>query len=266
VVQHPVQTTVQPNGHCTTDAVTSTIVVHGIRGGAGASTIAAVLALTGRTMMHTQLVVAEPDNAAALLGMERPVELPVEVTPKLTLATEPAAGAPLTIVDAGTLAAPRCGPTMLGERHLGVLRGPCYLALRSLFDSKQHLDGIVLVRESGRALTERDITDVTDLDVLATVDASPSVARSIDAGLLPSCIGSLAEFRQLRSWLTRQIDPFPTRPTTAPNHPEMTGTDLLLPQSGSSSRRLQNHHWTAVQQHDRAPGQVPEGVAQQRLS
>ena len=90
-----------------------------------------------------------------------------------------------------------------------------------------------IVAEAGRALNERDVTDVTGVDVLATVAATPTIARTIDAGLLACRYRNLPEFRALRRWLTLQLDPFPTRRPdprrAAPNHPSMSGTDLPLP-------------------------------------
>ncbi len=65
-----------------------------------------------------------------------------------------------------------------------MLRGPCYLALRTLLAADHGLDGIILVAEPGRALNERDVADVTGLDVVATVPVTPGIARTIDAGLL----------------------------------------------------------------------------------
>ena len=72
---------------------------------------------------------------------------------------------------------------------------------------------------------------VGGLDVVATVPVTPGIARTIDAGLLAARHQNQREFRELRRWLTVQLDPFPTRQpdrgSTAPTHPEMSRTDLL---------------------------------------
>ena len=142
------------------------------------------------------------------------------------------------------------GPRASGERRLGVLRGPCYLALRTLLAGQHGLDGLVLVAEPGRALNERDVADVTGLDVVATVPVTPGVARTIDAGLLAARHQNQREFRDLRRWLTTQLDPFPTRPpprrATAPTHPEMAGTDLLGALCAPSGIREPRGEWSRV--------------------
>ena len=137
--------------------------------------------------------------------------------------------AELTIIDAG------------GDRSISRpqdrRRAPAGRAARSVLSRTadaargQHgLDGIVLVAEPGRALNERDVADVTGLDVVATVPVTPGIARTIDAGLLAARHHDQREFRDLRRWLTTQLDPFPSRRpprrATAPTHPEMAGTDL----------------------------------------
>jgi hypothetical protein len=181
-------------------------------------------------MVRTELVTTDPVLTSALLGVAQPDHLPAEVLPQLVLAQEASGEAELTIIDAGTVTEASVGPSASGERCLGVLRGPCYLALRTLLAGQHSLDGLVLVAEPGRALSERDVVDVTGLDVVATVPVTPGIARTIDAGLLASRHENLREFRDLRRWLTTQLDPFPTRPpdrrSTAPTHPEMNGTDL----------------------------------------
>ncbi|MEZ5230135.1 MAG: hypothetical protein R2710_26755 [Acidimicrobiales bacterium] len=216
------------------DGAIDTIRLVGIRGGAGTSTIAGVLAMHAATMVPTELVTSDPRMACALLGFAEPGGLPAEVAPKLVVADRRQGREGLTVVDEGTLDPESGRPgSRPGERSLGVLRGPCYLALRTLMADPHNLDGLVLVTEFGRALTERDVVDVTGLDVVATVAGTPSVARTIDSGLLAARYRNLADFRPLRRWLTLQLDPFPARRTdprrTAPNHPSMSGTDLLLP-------------------------------------
>ena len=75
---------------------------------------------------------------------------------------------------------------------------PCYLALRRAVGLRAEADGVVLVRDSGRALDRRDIADVLDLPVVAAVDVDPAVARAVDAGVLTRRLPRAME-RQLRS-------------------------------------------------------------------
>lgn len=65
-----------------------------------------------------------------------------------------------------------------------VFRGPCYLALSTLVAGAERPDGIILVAEAGRSLTQRDVEQVTGVPIVAVVRSSPDVARCIDAGLL----------------------------------------------------------------------------------
>ncbi len=226
---------------CTGDCTVDTIRLVGAAGGSGTSTIAAILAMHAAAMVSTELVTADDDYTSALLGVGPPAEVPHRVMENLTLATGRWARRGLTVIDDGTLGLTRAGtPAKPGERRIGVLRGPCYLAIRTLMAAPYGLDGLIVVAEAGRALNERDVADVTGLDVVATVTATPSVARTIDAGLLARRYKNLTEFRPLRRWLTLQLDPFPTRRPdprrAAPNHPSMSGTDLPLPPDGERGR------------------------------
>ena len=110
------------------------------------------------------------------------------------------------------------GPRASGERRLGVLRGPCYLALRTLLAAEHGLDGLVLVAEPGRALNERDVADVTGLDVVATVPVTPGVARTIDAGLLAARHAEPARVPRSPSLAHRPARPLPDPSTTQESH------------------------------------------------
>jgi MinD-like ATPase involved in chromosome partitioning or flagellar assembly len=61
---------------------------------------------------------------------------------------------------------------------------PCYLSMRRAVSRGVSADGVVLVQEPGRALDRRDVADVLGLQVVASVEVDPAVARSVDAGLL----------------------------------------------------------------------------------
>jgi len=222
-------------GPCTNHCTTTRITVFGARGGSGTSTIAAALALCGRSMVTTELVTTEPATMSALLGTTTPADHPADILPKLTLTTEPSGAAELTVVDGGTLTNPASAPRGAHELRVGVLRGPCYLGLCALLAAGERLDGIVVVAEAGRALSVRDVADVNGIDVIAVVPASAGVARAIDAGLFAIRHDRLREFRRLQRLLTGILEPFPPPAEstvspdelTAPESVDMSGTDLL---------------------------------------
>jgi hypothetical protein len=82
------------------------------------------------------------------------------------------------IVDTGTT--PR--PNNLGW-WIMVLR-PCYLAIRHAVAAKHRPDGIILINEPGRSLRRCDVEACVGAPVIAELDLSPVVARSVDAGML----------------------------------------------------------------------------------
>lgn len=65
---------------------------------------------------------------------------------------------------------------------------PCYVALRRAVSHEllPLTTGVVVVEEAGRALRARDVDQVLDLPVLATLRAEARVARAVDAGTLLS--------------------------------------------------------------------------------
>jgi len=95
------------------------------------------------------------------------------------------------VVDVGRRGGPSVGQAhealvdelVAAGRSLLVTRS-CYLALRRAVHQRVVADGAVLVREPGRSLDHRDVTQVLGLPMLAQVDLDPAVARSVDAGLL----------------------------------------------------------------------------------
>lgn len=186
------------------------ILVTGARGGQGTTTVAAALALSAALSGSAVLVAPPCQAAAAVLGVPSPERgESIDVTDRLSLAAPPAIVHGDTIVVDGGLHA---GSSQWlsddeGESYV-VVRGPCYLALTTLlFTAPRRPDGVILVAEEGRSLTARDVFDVTGVPVVATVEASPRVARTIDAGLLPTRITRLRELAQLRA-LT--LDPIRT--------------------------------------------------------
>jgi hypothetical protein len=202
---------------------TMTVTVVGARGGHAASTVAAALALFAAEQTPIRLETHDLSGAAALLGLPEPDAGSLAVTPSLTLQHEhPDSPQPARVVvhDAGRLGA-RCRGTTLA-----VLRGPCYVGLRSLIaEHGGMLHGIVVVAEPGRSLEARDVEDVTGVPVVAVVPASARVARTIDAGLLVTRLPQLREFVPLHRCLsdliasTGVLDSSRATELVTPSHP-----------------------------------------------
>ncbi|MEW6477657.1 MAG: hypothetical protein AB1679_35880, partial [Actinomycetota bacterium] len=136
---------------------------------------------------------------AALLGVAPPEsdDASVPVAPDLELDRRPGHARDLVVVDAGSrLEGPQSRD---GDEHYVVVRGPCYLALRSLVAAQSGAyDGVILVNEPARSLRASDVAEVLGLPVVAEVTQHPAVARSIDAGVLPSRIHRLPALAPLR--------------------------------------------------------------------
>ena len=98
----------------------------------------------------------------------------------------------ILVVDAGMLSRLEGDRVGLGEAvtaradvSLLVTRA-CYLALRRAMKLGRRPDGVVVVRENGRALDGGDVQRLLDAPVVARVDIDPAVARLVDSGLLAS--------------------------------------------------------------------------------
>lgn len=94
------------------------------------------------------------------------------------------------VVDAGT----RCVPPEFSERasHRLLVTRPCYMSLRRAINvPKPH--GIVLVTESGRALTATDVESVLSAQVVASIPHDAAVSRAVDAGLLAARMPALLQ-------------------------------------------------------------------------
>ena len=193
------------------DRPTRRIMVTGARGGQGASTVAAALALHAAASGTAALVAPTHQGPTELLGLPpmRRGEV-ASVTSTLVLATPPAvAEADTVVIDGGMFGSDT--QFFSGCESYVVLRGPCYIALSTLLGaSAERPDGIILVAEEGRSLTAKDVTAVSGLPVVATVEASPRVARTLDAGLLVTRLSRLRELRDLRH--IAEPLPAPTRP------------------------------------------------------
>ncbi len=85
------------------------------------------------------------------------------------------------VIDAGTHFVP---DELRGAvRDTLLVTRPCYLALRRAVRAPRP-SGVVLVRDEGRALTDRDVENVIGVPVVATLAVDASVARAVDAGVL----------------------------------------------------------------------------------
>lgn len=214
--------------------MTRTLAFAGAKGGQGTSTIAAATAVLAAAHAPTTLVSPATTDAAALLGLPHPSDgTPIRVTQTLWLSSEAVEGTVVTVVD---------GPPLdpADARYL-VLRGPCYLALAATLRHDHPSDGIVLLREAGRSLTARDVTEVTGIPVVAEVPVTERVARTIDAGLLLARLHHLADLRQLGNLVT-PLPASPHRTVAAPSRQptttrSTTDTDLPRPQSGRGGGR-----------------------------
>ena len=193
------------------------------KGGSGTTVVAAALALlAARSSPIGALLVDLAGDAPAALGVPEPDgpglgdwlaassdvggdalgRLTVPVAPGLELlATGPPGPGPATgrgadlaaalaiddrtvVVDAG---ASPTGPALdvvgTADISLLVIR-PCFLALRRAVAAPVRPSGLVLVRETGRALTRRDVEEALQVPVRAELVVEPAVARAVDAGLL----------------------------------------------------------------------------------
>ena len=94
------------------------------------------------------------------------------------------------VVDLGELS-DRPGPELElatalrdGGASMLLVTRACYLSVRRATRLGLRADGIVVVREPGRALQDDDLSAVIGAPVVATVDTDPAVSRSVDAGML----------------------------------------------------------------------------------
>lgn len=150
------------------------------KGGTGTSTTAALLALASGT--KTLLV----DNSssrdlAAILGLATPTKVLTKVTDlvDLYIGDDPDTDSyDLVIADQGTNT-----DTVKGATNYLVTRR-CYLSMRKALNLP--FDGLIVVDESQRALTVKDLQHVTGAPIAGTVAYDPALSRAVDAGLLVS--------------------------------------------------------------------------------
>lgn len=184
----------------------------GVRGGHGATTVSLVVAATLAVRASSTISATDTVALATVAGASNG-DLPMLLAERLVLVADRSDAG---VVDAGTLRSGLDGggpgrvgdpdaPLESGVLRVAVLRGPDYLGVRTLAgDSGRAVDGVVVIAEPGRALDSRDVEHVCGIPVVAVVDHTPNVARSVDAGLLVQRCHRLREFDSLRSWLAER--------------------------------------------------------------
>jgi len=198
--------------------MTTTLTLVGARGGSGASTVAAALALRTAEDVPTALLTHDPTAMARLLGTTGAVPAPTHpfaVGPRLTVAGLDGPRDTVTIIDAGPAVAAAQALPADGRRYT-VVRGPCYLALATIVALPDlRSDGVILVAEPGRSLSTADASVILGVPVVATVPVRPSIARLIDAGLLAGRPSEIPGLDYLSDALVRGAQPFAAIPKMA---------------------------------------------------
>lgn len=196
------------------------------KGGSGTSVVAAAAALVLARETDARVVDLAGDQPAVLGLAHDPVpglldwmragpgapsdaldHLAIEVAPRLTLlaagdalgeSPAPEAGAALAVAldadprpavcDLGGLDSPALHAfAEVAGISIVVVRG-CYLALRRAVRHPAITEamGAIVIDEHGRSLGAHDVEDVLGIPVLATIPARTSIARAVDAGVLPT--------------------------------------------------------------------------------
>jgi hypothetical protein len=196
------------------------------KGGSGTSVVAAAAALVLARETDARVVDLAGDQPAVLGVAHDPVtglfdwmragpsapsdaleQLSLAVAPRCSLVpagavrgpdVAPEAGAALAVAldadprpaacDLGRLETPALSAfAEVAGTAVVVVRG-CYLALRRTVRHPALGDttGAILIDEHGRSLGRPDVEDVLGIPVLATIAARTSIARAVDAGILPT--------------------------------------------------------------------------------
>ena len=146
--------------------------------------------------------------ADGLARLERPSPHGVAIVPRgtgpLTHERAPALAAVLAIdhrpvvVDAGIVDGDGVAATVASAATTSLLvTRPCFLALRRAIAAPVRPSAVVLVVEDGRALAASDVEAALGVPVCAQVQATPQVARAVDAGVLAARLPRSLE-RELR--------------------------------------------------------------------
>lgn len=110
---------------------------------------------------------------------------------------QPTVGAPV-VDDAGLLTS----NSIRTDGNLVVLRGPCLVGLRAITPLVLSTDVIVVVRESWRSTSSREVAETTGAQSVLEIPFSERVAQLADAGLLGPRLNCLEEFDELNEWLS----------------------------------------------------------------
>lgn len=115
------------------------------------------------------------------------------------------------IVDAGTRTPPQ-GLLDAADRRLLVTRN-CYLALRQALLTSPQPDGLVVLRDPARPLTEHDVEAALHTPAQAVITLTTDVARAVDAGLLATAATGM--YRHELTGITGTRPTAPPTPSTA---------------------------------------------------
>ena len=185
----------------------SATIVAGAKGGQGATTVAAALAVTAARTGRRVIVIDAGGDVASILNRPH-VEAADDLAAGLTAAgpvdgvelvhlpadridSGTAQGTSELVADGATIIVDAGSDPSVVRRFDGVrprpqrvlVVRPCYLAVRRATAVPYTPDHVVLIRERLRALTADDVERALALPV-TTIQHDPIIARAIDAGLL----------------------------------------------------------------------------------
>lgn len=197
------------------------VAVWSVKGGVGASSVAAMLAIGQVEQAYETLLVDLCGDMLALLGLDDEVDPPGVTDWCALAAAEPEALRRLeiearvglrvlargsqesgtnpqlllqaldtsdrhVIVDCGVVSDDTTFTQQVvrsADRSLVVVR-PCYLNLRMLGRTSLEPSGVIVIKEKNRVLGRADIESAADAPVVAEIAFDSGIARSIDAGLV----------------------------------------------------------------------------------
>ncbi len=156
------------------------------KGGQGCTTVAAMFALG---LPNCVLVDSAPvSDMPAVLGVTPPLDWDLrdgvahQVTGEMRLVRGPIN---LWGWDASH-AVYDCGPHFPSHGRAIMVVRPCFVALKRAQTYPRPPDGIVLIEEPGRALSEQDISAALGAPIVSVLPIDPAISRAVDSGLLAS--------------------------------------------------------------------------------
>lgn len=158
--------------------------------GTGTSTVAALIALSSgvKTLIVDQ---SQSQDIDALLGLASSHEPVRQVTNLVDLVITDLIGVAfpsdydLIVIDRGVAQQGHTRSVLIDGAENYLVTRKCYLSLRKANKLVQH-DGVIIVDEEGRALTNKDVKSVLQTPIVGVVAYSAPLTRSIDSGLLPN--------------------------------------------------------------------------------